>query len=613
MAQGLYLARSVRRLGVAAALVLAVLVRGGAAAGVSPSRPPRLAVVIVIDQFRADYLTRFRDQFLPSSLTEREPGSSFPRPGGFRFLMERGAYFESAYYDHYPLFTGPGHAVVLTGAPPCVSGVVGNEWFDRATGQEVYCAADSRFATIGASPQGKNIGTAPTRMLANTVGDELKMATRDQARVVALSLKDRAAIFLGGHLADRVVWYDKSVGGWVTSAFYARDGQVPVWAREVNRSGYIDSLFGQAWTPLAGASRIAASLAPGTPERSMAKLGPGFPHRITGGLEKPGPKFYDAVTLTPFGNEFALRAARAAVTAEHLGADEIPDLLAINLSSNDYVGHAYGPDSPEVADMTVRTDRQLAALFQFLDQTVPGGLEQIAIVVTSDHGVAPIPELMQARGLDAGRIPLTALEKAAHDALSAHYGAGDWIVGMIEPTLYLNLKALADRGVAASDAESVAARALEGVPGVFAAYTRTQVLEGRLPNNLLSRAVTSGFHRTVSGDVVVVPRPYWFLDNGEHVTTHGSPYPYDTHVPLLLWGPGVRAGRYRERVSMLDLAPTLAMLLHVPVPNACQGAPLAIALQEGGMTRAAVAARPASVRRVVGRSAGNRSLVGRRP
>jgi arylsulfatase A-like enzyme len=611
-AQRRLLFRSMRRLGVAAALVCGAALSGPAAPQPA-SRPPRLAVVIVIDQFRADYLTRFRDWFLPALLPERKAGGSSSRPGGFRFLMERGAYFESAYYDHYPLFTGPGHAIVLTGAPPCVSGVVGNEWFDRITGQEVYCAADSRFATIGASPQGKNIGTAPTRMRANTVGDELKLATRDRARVVALSLKDRAAIFLGGHLADRVVWYDKGIGGWVTSAFYARDGQVPAWAREVNASGYIDSLFGKQWTPLESGPRVASARAPGVPERSMVKLGPGFPHRITGGVEKPGPKFYDAVTLTPFGNELTLRTARAAITAERLGTDDVPDLLGINLSSNDYIGHAYGPDSPEVADMTVRTDRQLSEFFQFLDQAVPGGLEQIAIVVTSDHGMAPIPEEMQARGLDAGRIPLTVLEKAAQEALAARYGAGDWIVGMIEPTLYLNQKTLADRGIAAGVAESVAARALEAVPGVFAAYTRTQVLEGRLPNDSLSRAVTAGFHRTVSGDVVVVPRPYWFLDNGEHVTTHGSPYAYDTHVPLLLWGPGVRAGRYRERVSMFDLAPTLAMLLHVPVPNACQGAPLSAALQEGGTRRAAVTARAAPARRPAGRGMADRSLVGRRP
>jgi predicted AlkP superfamily pyrophosphatase or phosphodiesterase len=154
--------------------------------------------------------------------------------------------------------------------------------------------------------------------------------------------------------------------------------------------------------------------------------------------------------LTPFGSEFVFRTARAAITAERLGVDDVPDLLAINLSSNDYLGHAYGPDSPEIADITVRTDRQLAAFFEFLDKTVPGGLRQVVIAVTSDHGVAPIPEAMQARGLDAGRIPLPALEKASQEALAARYGAGDWIVGMIEPTLYLNQKTLAARGIAAS-------------------------------------------------------------------------------------------------------------------------------------------------------------------
>lgn len=537
------------------------------------SAAPKLAVVLVVDQFRYDYLLRFREQYLPA----RTPSGQV---GGFRFLMEQGAHFTDARYNHYPLFTGPGHAVVLTGANPAMTGIAGNEWFDRATGEEVYCAADPAYQWVGGSPAGKLFGTSPANLGATTIGDQLKMATRGKARVVSISLKDRAAIFLGGRMADEVVWYDKRTGRWVTSTYYAADRHLPAWTEEKSSGGFVPSLVGKSWTP------FSERTVTGEPRPSMAVAaadagtpGAGFQHRLG---DTAGPKFYDALTVTPFGNDLTLRAARAAVRSEHLGAGTATDLLAINLSSNDYVGHAYGPDSPEVADMCLRTDLQLAEFFRFLDGAVPGGLDRVLLVLTADHGVAPVPEEARQRKLDAGRIPFAAITQAANAALARQFGEGEWVTGFTEPALYLKASTLVERKVAPRDAEEVAARALEAVPGVLAAYTRSQILEGRLPDTPITRMVVNGYSRAVGGDVVVVPKPFWFLEDSVRATGHGTPYAYDTHVPLLLHGPGVQPGLYSRSVHLIDLAPTLAALLGTELPSGCEGQTLSEAVTPGG-------------------------------
>jgi predicted AlkP superfamily pyrophosphatase or phosphodiesterase len=466
--------------------------------------------------------------------------------------------------------------VILSGANPSLTGIGGNEWIDRKTNQPVYCVEDKAYQWVGAPTKGKQIGSSPANLHSSTVGDALKLATNDQARVVSLSLKDRAAILLGGKMADRVLWYDKHTGRWITSTYYAPDRRLPAWVEEENRSGFVQRFGGREWTPLLSLTEYARSRPLSVPTDADGKpLGATFPHVLTNTSD---PKFYDTVTRTPFGNDLTLHLARAAVRAERLGQDAVPDLLAINLSSNDYVGHAYGPDSPEVQDMCLRTDRQLAEFFDFLASSVPGGLDRVLLVVTSDHGVAPVPEEARKRKLDAGRIPFAAIIEAANAGLSRAYGAGDWTAGFTEPALSLRTDRLAAKNVPAREAEEIAARAIEGIPGVLAAYARSQILEGRLPDTPIARAVSRGYSREVGGDVVVVPRPYWFLDEGDHLTTHGSPYPYDTHVPLLLRGPGVRPGAHSQAVQLTDLAPTLSTILRIEMPGGCEGRSLQEAL-----------------------------------
>ncbi|HEY6324287.1 MAG TPA: alkaline phosphatase family protein [Thermoanaerobaculia bacterium] len=558
---------------------------GPSAVGLS-GPPPRLVVVISIDQFRADYLTRFADLWLPGVGVAGAPGQEMPgKVGGFRYLMERGAYFTDARHDHYPLFTGPGHAVLLTGAPPYKSGIVGNSWFDRELGRRRYCVGDDASPLVGAAATAdargaagtgpSRSGVSPATLRVSTVGDELKMATGGRAKVWGLALKDRAAVLMAGRMADGALWFDDESGAWISSRFYRPDGTLPPWVAAWNAERHADAWFGKQWTLSVPAAALARVWTPGGRwAAAPSALGAGFPHRVDGGGARPGKDFYNAFASTPFGNDFTLDMARELIRREELGRGEVPDLLAINLSSNDYVGHAYGPDSPEVLDAAVRTDRQLADFFAFLDQAVPGGLGGVLLAVTADHGVAPVPGAAREAKLPAGAFDEEAAAAAAERALQAAYGPGKWVTALVEANLYLDLAALDAHQVQHAAAEDVAAAAVGRLPGIAAAYGRTRILEGRLPRTDVGDRIERSFHPRLSGDVVLVSEPFW-VPGKLSGTTHGSPYAYDTHVPLLLAGPGIRPGRYAARVSTLDLAPTLADLLGVLPPAGSEGRVLA--------------------------------------
>jgi predicted AlkP superfamily pyrophosphatase or phosphodiesterase len=579
---------------VAVAIAVTAAAAAGRLQGAEPVRlagePPRLVVVISIDQFRADYLTRFADLYLPAG---GDGDARHGRVGGFRYLMERGAYFTDAHHDHYPLYTGPGHSVLLTGAPPYKSGIVGNSWYDRGLGRRRYCVEDpdSPLVGIGSAPApgagaaAPAMGAAPPRagispatLRVDTVSDELKMATGGRAKVWGLAFKDRAAVLMAGHLADGVLWFDDETGAWITSRFYRPDDTLPGWVAALNAEHRPDAWFGKEWLLSVPDQALARLWTPGNRWAvDPSALGTGFPHLVNGGQKQVGRDFYSAFATTPFGNDFVLDSARELIRHEKLGQGDVPDLLAINLSSNDYVGHAFGPDSPEVLDISVRTDRQLAAFFDFLDHAVLGGLARVTLAVSADHGVAPIPGAAREAHLPAGNIDEAELVAAANRALAAAYGPGDWVTALVESNLYLNQAALDSHKLAREPAEALAAAALESQPGIYAAYTRTQILQGRLPATDIGARIARSFHPKASGDVVLVTDPFW-MPGKPSGTTHGTPYAYDTAVPLLLAGARIHPGRFTARVSTLDLAPTLADLLGILQPAGNEGHILGVAL-----------------------------------
>ncbi len=548
-----------------------------AVAHAQAAKRPRLTVVIVVDQLRADYLDRFNDLFLPAGKSGRDAG-------GFRFLRERGAQFPSARYKHFPLFTAPGHAVVSTGGYPYKTGIVGNEWFDKVSGQPMYSVADNSAKVVSDdADSARETPMSPRNLRSSTLGDELKMATGGGAKVVSLALKDRPAILLGGRLSDATIWFDDSTGRWISSDFYCKSGRLPAWVETLNKRELPASKFGQIWDRSFPQSALNRAWKPDAapPLHTVYGLGAQFPHPVNGGESALGKTYYKAWTLTPWANQFVFDTAEQAVNSEELGRDEIPDLLAFNLSTNDYVGHVFGPDSPEVMDVSVQTDRQLSQFFRFLDRAVPGGLNNVTIALTADHGVSPLPEDLEAAGFRAGRIEATDIISVAQNALSARFGAGNWVADYAEPTLYLNDEAIEKAGIELEAAQNVAARAIAKLEGVYSTYTRTQIERGLLPSNDIGARLAKGFHPRVSGDIMVITESNYFVEAApfKNNTTHGTVYSYDTQVPMLFAGAGIRAGTYREDVGPADIAPTLAQILGISRPSACDGTPLVSALR----------------------------------
>ena len=511
---------------------------------------PKLGVVIVCDQLRAEQLLRLGPYFLP-------PVRADGRPGGFRYLMERGADHRQCFYGALPTKTGVGHATVSTGAYPGHHGIVGNRWVDFETKEWVEAVADPEYPVIGAKP---GVGASPLNLVGSTLADQVKMATRGRGKVVTVSMKDRAAIFLAGHQADLALWYDNKQGRWTSSRFYRPDGTLPDWVQQVNE--LVESLYGTVWEQ----SNLEVDLVTRDLDQPGAAgdygLGYSFPHPVGGERSD----FYKAVQFIPQGNEMTLQAAALAVTEERLGKGD-RDLLCISLSAGDRAGHLWGPNSPEVADVLLESDRALADFLAKLDDEV--GLENCLIGLTGDHGGAPLPEIAQQARLGGGRLAGKEIEAAAEQVLDRVL-PGAKVVGYSDPNLYLDLNGFSEEQK--ESARKAVRIGVEALPGMFAAYTRGQVEEGRMPRAPVADMVSLGYFRERCGALFLVKEPYWVKDFPEPKGTgHGSPWTFDTHVPLLLAGPGVRPGVRFGRCAPVDLAATFSALMEIGMPSGCVG------------------------------------------
>lgn len=505
-------------------LLLPALLALSASAQTGAVKRPKLILAIVVDQFRYDYLVRFRDQY----------------NAGLARLLNSGAVFTNAYYDHSPTVTAIGHSTFLSGATPSISGIVGNEWFDRASGKQVTSVSDEGETMLGGQSRGIGGAASPRRMLVSTLGDELKMAGRG-SKVIGISLKDRSAILPAGHMADGAYWFDPVSGNFVSSTYYFP--KLPAWVEDFNRTRFVDQFAGQEWTPIGGGAAF----------RKMNA--------------KPDNAYFTSLEGTPYGNDIVLKFAETAVTGEQLGKRNATDVLAISFSSNDYVGHRVGPDDPQVRDISIRTDRTLGALFRFLDAQI--GMRNVLVVFTADHGVAPVPEVNQKRRMPGGRIPEKTIAEKMASALHDRYGQGDWIAGRLGASQYLNHQLIQKKKLDPAEVAEVAAEAARSLPQVFRAYTRRQLGQGAVGGDLVDRRVLNGFFFQRAPDVVVVNLPYYLTEPTG--TSHGQPFQYDAHVPVIFMGDGVRPGRYPKRIIVNDIAPTLAALLEVETPAGAIG------------------------------------------
>jgi hypothetical protein len=537
---------------------------GRAVCGAESTDPPRpqLAVLVVVDQLRADYLQRWQKLF---------------NDDGFRHLQKEGAWFQNCHFPYAFTFTGPGHASIVTGCSPDKHGIVMNDWFDRIMGESVYCVASSRHQRVPPAPADaeiktlgkKTIGMSPERLLVPTLADALKQATGGKGRVVSLSFKDRSAILMGGRSPDACYWFDTSTGTVVTSTYYRE--RLHPWVEEFNRGVATDRWFGKNWTrsrtDLEYAKLNGPDDVPG--EGVGISQGRTFPHVMTGGATKPGKKYLEALYNSPFGNELLLELALKAIDAERLGSGDRPDLLCVSFSCTDVVGHCWGPDSQEVLDVTLRMDDLVGRLIRHLDSKV--GKHRYILALTSDHGVCPLPEVARSQGQDAARILPTQLTGQSEEFLRSKFGKkGEevrWIEWAEYPWVYLNQRLLRERGLKPIDIETELAGWFAKQPGILAAYTRSQLVDGLPKDSLLGEQVCQSFHVSRCGDVVVLTKPYYLITPYLTGTTHGTPHSYDTHVPLLVYGPGVRAGKREDVVTPQAAAVIIAHSLGIPSPN----------------------------------------------
>lgn len=529
------------------------------AAGQPP--PPRLVVVITIDQFPYEYLVRFGPWF---------------GAGGFRRLMAGGANFTHASYKHAITLTGPGHAVILSGSYGNQNGIVGNSWYDIDAHAPVYCVEDTTAKIVGAAGPGRS----PANFIGSTYGDELRITTGFRSKVIAISHKDRAAILTGGKLANAAYWIADS--SFVTSTYYM--DALPGWVRAFNSSGAVNDYFGRFWHSRVPQEAFLGTDADDVPyETGGAGLGRTFPHPITGGNSRAiTSSFYDAVLTSPYGNEILASFAKAALRGEQLGRRGVTDLLAVSFSSNDYVGHAFGPQSREALDMSVATDSIIADFLSFLDAELGAGSYIVAL--TSDHGVSPTPEylLRQRPGTDAGRVPSDSISARCEAALNARWGTPPsglrWIERMIDRNIYFRRAVLQELRAAPEEAARVAAGALARLRGIAAAYTRGQIETGA-PRSPLDEKVKRSYHPLRSGDLMFVLKPYFLQGSAPRGTSHGEPYPYSAHVPLIIMGAGVTPGWFAIDTSPADLAATLSALTGIEFTAQGEGRVLTEALR----------------------------------
>ncbi|CAN7599131.1 alkaline phosphatase family protein [Duganella sp. LjRoot269] len=513
---------------------------------------PKLVLVMVVDGLPNEQLQRYRDQF---------------GQGGFRRLLDQGASFSNAHQAHGITVTAIGHSAVLTGAYPYVHGIIGNNWIDPVTRKSVYCTEDTNYTYIGEETKSSD-GTSPNRLKVDTLGDQLRYATGNRSKVVAVSGKDRGAILLAGKTGTAYMYMDKT-GDFASSTFYMK--QHPDWVKQYQAGKPQDRYYGKSWTALLPEAAYAGDASedlnapkPGTHNR--------LPYTYYSESGEIDAGYYNNLKTGPFLDQLTIDFARAAVEGENLGRNPagVPDLLGVSLSAHDYVNHAFGPESKLSHDHLQRLDRMLADFFNYLDKRI--GMDNVVVVLTADHGFPNTPEFSQTQHIDAQRIDGDKMMTALGKHLSDKFGVAKLLSAWSLPNIHLDYEQIDKSGLKREEVENAAARFLLKQNGIVEAYTRTQLESGAANTTRIATLMRRAWNREASGDLMVVTKPYWYFGTGISGTSHGSPYAYDTNVPLLIMGKRwIKPGYYGQYAEVVDIAPTLANLLHVRPPSGAEG------------------------------------------
>lgn len=511
----------------------------------APLARPRLVVGMMIDQMRWDFLYRYYDRF----------GN-----GGFKRLLREGFSCENTMIPYAQTVTAAGHASVYTGSVPAINGILGNEWYDRAKGDYAYCVEDYSVKIIGADSTAEPM--SPKNLFTSTISDELRLATNFRSKVVGIAIKDRGSILPAGH-SGSAYWYDSKSGNFVTSTYYYPT--LPTWVAGFNARKLPDSLYALDWNTLYPIESYVQSDKDNNiyEGRFVHEQAPVFPHKLSGLIGTN----YGTICSTPHGNTMTLEFSKAALRAEALGKDNITDMLAISLSSPDYAGHQFGPNSIEIEDMYLRLDKSMEEFFNFLDTEVGKG--EWTFFLTADHGVAHVPGFLVKNKLAGGTAPN--LVDNLNKSIEAKFRISDAIIATANYHLYFNLPAIVNSKKSLDEIIEFTITELEKESTIHMAFDTRKLHEVNMPEELKKRFI-NGYYKKLSGEVIMVPKPGYL---GSRLgTTHGAWYPYDAHIPLVFMGWGVRPGRTNRPVYMSDIAPTIAAMLRIQPPSGSIGVPV---------------------------------------
>jgi len=503
---------------------------------------PKLVVGIVVDQLRYDYIPLYWDKF---------------EEDGFKRLVEQGFSFNNNHFNYFPTYTGPGHASVYTGATPSVNGIVGNAWYDRNIDRSMYVVSDSTVSPIGTdSDAGK---MSPRNLLSTTVTDELKSAS-PESKVIAVSIKDRGAVLPAGHLGDAAYWYEGETGNFVSSSWYV--SELPEWLQDFNDRELAKDFASRTWETLLPMDQYTESSADNRPYEGTFENedAPVFPHNL--GANRGDE--YGIISSTPFGNTLIAELAKSAIEGEDLGSGDVTDFLSVSFSSTDYVGHMYGPYSVELQDTYLRLDRNIAGLLNYLDQQVGKG--NYLVMLTSDHGVVDVPQELIDKNLPGGYFDSDKAVDELEEFLKTEFGNEEWIEDYTNQQVYLDRNLVDENGLSLKVVQQKAADFLlqfEGVKSTNTAYNYQYERYSSGQEAMYQR----GFLYDRSGDVFIQLKSGWLDSDYPTGTSHGSPYNYDTHVPLLFYGWNVPEGETSRKTAIPQIAPTISNMLNIPLPS----------------------------------------------
>ncbi|MGE9313951.1 alkaline phosphatase PafA [Niabella sp. CJ426] len=522
------------------------------AAFAQPVKRPKLVVGIVVDQMRWDYLYRYYDRYEAT--------------GGFKRMLNEGFSCENTFINYIPSYTAIGHTTVFTGSVPALHGIAGNNWIDQATGKNVYCTDDSTVQGVGSNSSAGKM--SPRNLLATTITDELRLATNFQSKVIGVSLKDRASILPAGHNPTGAFWFDDANGDFITSTWYMNE--LPKWVKDFNAKDEPGRLTATPWTTLYPLSTYKQSTADDVKWEGKFKgeTTTAFPHD----LKEVYKTDKDVIRSSPYGNTLTLNFAKAAIEGNNLGGGAATDFLTINCASTDYVGHKYGPNSIEIEDVYLRLDKELGAFYKYLDQKLGKG--NYLVFLTADHGAAHAINFMKEYKMPAEFLELKKITTSLNDALKAQFGAEKIVLSNTNYQINFNKKVIRDQKLDYDAIKKASLKFLKDVPELQFVIDVENIGAEPVPE-VVKQMTINGYNNKRSGTIQLIPYPAWFEGGyGGTGTTHGTWNPHDTHIPLVWMGWGIKPGKSNREVYMTDIAPTVAALLRIQMPNAAIGKPI---------------------------------------